>query len=515
MTGKGKTGGLSFRPYLAFILIPPLILMLFLSVFPFKRAIVSLVYPYQLDYAEGFLAVEAEQLASGQSIYQPVEEPPYLVGNYPPVYPLLQAPFFFLFGPSLLWGRLIVFLSTLGIMIMIGFIVWGNSRYIIMAILSPLLFWNTFALHEWIAYVRVDLPAICLGLAGLFMISLNDSRRNRMIALLLFSLSLYTKQIQFFAPLAACLYLIMKDWKSGLKFTGILAGIVLGIFIILTLLTRGEYFRHTVTYNANIFEWWQVLTWIRHVLRFHFFFVILFVMLLIFYTVGRFKNKKDINSFDLYFIYAVLGLISVLAIGKVGAASNYLLEFYVSAAIFAGLIIGEWIKSIKRNHKNGLLLFLFYLSVVLLFFHSVRLLTVQRMLFSRPNPEKVALEKGDRLLEIIKGVEGEVYSEQPVFNLLSGKEVSFQPFIMSELAKEGKWNQEPFLKKLSHAEYSLIVTGQDIQKEGFKWQYTEEMQQAIRQSYRSLYPEGSMWKRLLEHPAGGIPYYVYVPEEEK
>ncbi len=46
-------------------------------------------YGYDHDGEEGFILNQAHALKQGDSIYQPIDEAPWLVGNYPPVFPLI------------------------------------------------------------------------------------------------------------------------------------------------------------------------------------------------------------------------------------------------------------------------------------------------------------------------------------------------------------------------------------------------------------------------------------------
>jgi hypothetical protein len=116
------------------------------------------------------------------------------------------------------------------------------------------------------------------------------------------------------------------------------------------------------------------------------------------------------------------------------------------------------------------------------------------------------------MLDIVSDFPDPILCEQPIFLLLSGKKIVFQPFIMSELQKEGKWNQQRFIEDLGQRRFSLIVTGQDVRKEGHFWQYTKEMIQAIREQYTPLLDEGAPWRAALESPSGGIPYFIYIPK---
>jgi hypothetical protein len=495
-------------------LLPALIILLIMSFWPLQRAILAQRFPYQLDYAEGYLAVEAWQVSRGETPYPPIHDYPYLVGNYPPVFILLQAPMFLIFGPSLFWGRLICLLCALGIAGLMVFIVRKNGGHWIPAVLAPLLFFNTYALHEWSGYARVDLPAIFFSLAGLAILAnQNLTGRHLRLALIFFLLGVYTKQIQIFAPLSAIIYLVLKDWKTGLRFTAWLLGLAAGFFILFTLATGGQYFYHTVLYNANVFSWWQVGVWLRHLALFYRF-LLTTVLLLgatkIWEYIGK-ARKGIVLPPGLFSLYAMAGAISIIAIGKVGAASNYLLECHVALGIFWGIGISRLGRQMNSNSGRILRMTLIFLVIVLTNFHAGWLFHLRPFLFNRPNPDKVVNAKCDEMLQIVRGHPDPILCEQPIFLLLAGKRVLFQPFIMSQLAREGKWNQAKFLEDVRRGKFSLIVTGQDVGQEGYFWQYTLEMRQAIREKYTSLLLDKPSLRHLMESPAGGIPYYIYVP----
>jgi len=58
-------------------------------------------FPYPLDYGEGPLLEQAVRLGQGLPIYRvPGAEPPWTVGNYPPLFPLLNGGLSLVFGPG-------------------------------------------------------------------------------------------------------------------------------------------------------------------------------------------------------------------------------------------------------------------------------------------------------------------------------------------------------------------------------------------------------------------------------
>ena len=504
---------------LLWLLFPACLILILIAYYPLERSVLALRYPFQLDYAEGYIAAESWMITQGESIYPPLSDYPYLVGNYPPVYPFLCAPFFLLFGASLFWGRLFCVISALGICGVMIFIIWRKTRAVLPSLLAPLIFINTYALYEWIGYARVDLPAIFFSLLGLaFILESSDKGRLRW-ALVFFILSVYTKQVQFFAPLAACLYLFWRDKKIGLRFAAWFAGLVIGIFLVLCICTKGEYYKHTVVYNANVFSWWQIKVWLRHVFLFHRYYLLLIILTSGFVFYKWFKEVKEIGakSPDLFSIYAAVGALSFFTIGKVGAASNYLLEFYAALGLFFGLNVSRVFDRMQIVRKKIPALILIFFLAFLFNMHAFHLLTIKSALFSRPNPLRADWDQGRLMLDIVRDYPDPILCEQPIFLILAGKKVVFQPFIMSQLHKESKWNQVGFIRDIRKKRFSLIMTGQDMFDPEIEhlWQYTEQMRNTIRDHYKPLFKEKSPDMKLLITSSVGIPYYIYIPRQVK
>lgn len=495
-------------------LIPACVVLAVLAFQPLDRAFRSMAYPFQLDYAEGFLAVEAHMISRGQGIYPTLNDYPYLVGNYPPLYPLMQAPFFLLFGPSLFWGRLICFLSGLGIAAAMFFIIHRRTGRILPAILAPLLLINTYALYEWIGYARVDLPAIFFGILGLAILASGQGRPRRTAALVFFLVSIYTKQIQLFAPASGCLWLILRERKTGIRFTAWFLGCAFGIFLLLNLVTGGRYFMHTVVYNANVFDWWQVKAWLRHIFLFYPFSLVTIIFFAIRHFLKWRGTEKRSMTPDLFTIYALFGGLSFLAIGKVGAASNYLIEAHIALYIYLGIRVSMLGDSLEGERVKKQIPAIVVIAV-LLNLQAVQLVRTSGSLFSRPNPDRTSLEKGRMMLDIVGRFPDPILCEQPIFQLLAGKEVLFQPFIMAQLQKEGKWDQGAFLEDIRTGRFSLLVTGQDIYGTSHFWQYTGEAIESMRENYELYYRNQPVKRAFMESPSGGIPYYIYIPKKRE
>ncbi|MCB2155733.1 DUF2029 domain-containing protein [bacterium] len=509
--------------WLAIALIPPVILLLFIGLHPFKRSVEAIAYPYQIDPEEGFLFEQAIQLAKGRTIYPDISGYPYTVGNYPPVYPAMWAGLVPFAPRSIAPGRLLATLATLVIVALLLYGILRETGLVVPSLLGAGLFLATWDLNDWIAYARVDLPAIAFGLAGL--IAITSSRRwaGLWAGVALFTLAFFTKQTQIVAPAAVLVGMLWRreTTRAGIFCIAMLAAV--GITTLaLQLMTGGEFLRHTVLYNMNVFDPEQLQRWIHHIWFWGKFKIVATALLLMVVpAVWRHQRwiERDEESgeeeaqddtppegitFTAYLIFATL---SVISIGKEGAAANYLLEFNAAIALFVGVNLGLLVRRVgDREHPHQTLTLMSGLTIALFWFHALDLFAypvadgVQKRDLLAGGPTQQDRAVAEVVYSQVLDATGPVLCEEPVFNILAGQKVLFQPFIMSQLAKEKKWDESGFVKDLIEGKFDLIVTSQDLMDDDqFFWRFTPNMRAAIKASYVEKSHVGR--------------YFLYVPKD--
>jgi hypothetical protein len=535
-TGTGPT--LQPRVWLlSLVLLPVLIYLLLLARYPLTRAYEGLRFPYQLDAEEGFLVNQALQLSHGKSIYQPIEQPPYLVGTYAPIYPALNAIVLRLHRPStyfLLSGRLISLLSWIVIVVLMFILVYEKTRNVFLSLLSPLLVTITYDLYEWLPYYRVDLLAICLCLIGLTLIALTATKLGKVLAICALVLAVFTKQSQLAAPISCCIFLLLQDYKVGLRFVGGLLAPIALIFILLNIVTGGEYYKHTVLYNANIFDFFQLKVMLKHLVRFNRALLVAAGIICL-YGIGnviasRLHSTQRLSTaqpdseqnhaplriiallkqLDLITIYFLVSLLSLIGLAKQGAATNYLLEPHIAISLFVCTRLGILMTGIASRAASPLRLAVVLLITALLYAHALNLHVKRHILFFPHNPDSSDMQKASAVLDAVRDQRGDVLSEFPIFNIMAGKPVLFHGFIMSQLAREGKWNQTPFLRTIHEQRFDLVITTQDITNPDQVFErYTPEILKTLRHFYEPYYP----YNIALDF-GRGTPYYLYVPRKK-
>jgi hypothetical protein len=325
----------------------------------------------------------------------------------------------------------------------------------------------------------------------------------------------------------------------------------LGVFLILNFLLGGEFWNHLVVYNRNTMDWGAFRSVLKNEIWFFYrWWIIALAAGGILIGMGAIppfrmasndivdeRRRQGHRAAGIFAtLYFVISAFSLAAFAKSGSAANYALEPLAAAAILVVTLIGglqdgsavskpmgyRWISA------AGLLVVSLCLTI-----HVARILPimwtevlppgeagekvgrflderrVDWALFSSANPTPEEVARGDRVVAEIRETPGEVLSELPVFAMAAGCEVVFQPFIMTTLAREGRWQEAPFLEGLRRGRFGLIVTTQDlreVRRGGVLARYTDSMAEAILGRYAlvEVSPPGPL----------GLPYFLWRPRPE-
>lgn len=371
-------------------------------------------------------------------------------------------------------------------------------------------FLTTFEFAYWAAFARVDLLALALAFAGIIASHHARSLRGILLAAVLLTAALFTKQTQVIAVAVAAGGMA---WNGKRRHAGELLAMCagMGAVIGLTLLamTGGEFWRHTVTYNANAMDWTQLIPWAKHLARFSG----IAVVACIFAGVVAFAQHNDEDlapdpSFTpilkLSTLWLAAGCIEALSLAKAGAAANYLLDLQCALAWWMLLRVGAKMPNNRvpgGTWRNAAVPFV--LGIGMLATAIVPTPTGRWDILSNVStPAPGAAEGLAAIEEIILTVEGDTLCEDPIPMMRLGREVIYQPFIMSQLAREGKWDDSKFIAMIDSEKFALIVTTQDLANAPVLFGFTPTMRDQILANY-------ALTRRVA---AGNQDYYAYSPK---
>jgi ABC-type glycerol-3-phosphate transport system permease component len=439
-----------------------------------RHGIAALAFPYPLNYGEGPLLDQAVRLQELQNIYpSDLSRPPYVISNYPPLFVLLQAPLVWAFGPAFLYGRAISLLCSIAVAGLIAATINTLTRDRTASVAGGLTFLAVpFVLH-WSSLDRVDMLGLALSWGGLYALVRRPDRRGVILAALLLVAAVYTRQTYVLAaPLAALAWLLARGQRRhalGLVImTGGLGLLLLGV---LSVLTEGGFFFHTVTANANEFRWGLVTGNLSFMGSFM---PLLFVGGLAFVVLGLRARPAAWWFVGTYLAAAVA---TAFLIGKIGSDVNYLLELSAALALAPGSLVGRYPS--RPGVRSALLLALAVQVAIM----------VQASQFTYARFQAGVIQTRDglaRLEEVVDDSNGQVLADEYAGLLpLEGRSIYLQPFEMTQLKRDGRWDQGPLIASIERREFPAILIWKPPYAQGvYRERWTREMLETVDENYR-------------------------------
>ncbi len=438
-----------------------------------------IAYPYQIDYGEGAHLDRARELAEGRTIYPAIDHYPYKVDNYPPVYDLLCSFLVRASGVSFWGGRTISVVSAMLVSLLVGVMAAAQTGRKCYGAIAALLFPAAAGVAYWSVLYRVDMLGLLLSLAGLALVIRYEGTDRVLLATPMFLLSLYARQSLIAAPLSTFAYLLGRDRRRAtIMIASLLASSAL-TFLALNAATSGQFYLHIVKYTATTFIPIRALQQYLKFARSHPAFLVLATTYTI-YALSRRRNSLIVN----YFILS--GLIALTA-GKVGSSVNYFLEVIAASCILTGLLVNG-LETEMQAGKDGMEARSAASMLV------ATLLLFQLVAYANPPLPPPEAER-DACLEVsgyIRNASGMIISEDTGLLVVNGKSIVLDPWIMTQLAKQGLWDQSTLIRDIEAKAFSLIVLRFDLEGQP-SGRFTAQAAEAMRENYTLLNKSGDFW----------------------
>jgi hypothetical protein len=481
-------------------LVPALFVLLLLPrLLTFVEAGASRVaWPWQIDYAEGVNLNAAHELSLGHNIYRHNGPDAFLSAPYPPVFFALTSPVMALTGPSFGWGRIISLIATLAVALLIFYVVWRLTRNPAAGALGGALWLSLSPVIVWSAFFKQDIPAMALDLAGLAWAMRYPTGRRLLVPAVLFALAFYTKQSAISGAAATTLWLLARDWRTGLRFGVVLGALVLVPFGVGTLLTSGGLYEHLVGYHSLPHTGRRFMRSITQLVNEYWPLLLLggtALAGLVSYLVTTARRTAGATTFArlregasgpyalllAYTVIAWAGTISRL--GYEGANFNHLMDGLLPTCILAGLGVahaGRWALGAGPMRWAGAA------GLVL----AVGLLGVQMFLYNPPQrwftsgwPDPAVNREMQGISRTVASTPGDMFSEDAYLLLANGKRVIYEDAsTFVPLANLNEWDDSAFNRSIRDRRFSLILLLQG----NVRW--TEEGLRLFAGSYDLKFP---------------------------
>lgn len=482
------------------------------------NAYLSAIFPGQMDYAEGIVWQQA-LLIPGPRMYGDLQQYPFLVFHYPPFYHLVVRAVATLGNLSWLFaGRMISLVSTFALAALAGTLVFEATRRAVPrraalagALLAALLFSTFSVMQFWARTMRVDMLAAAIEFLGLYLGLVALSRpRLRLLyaAFLVFVLAAYTKQTALGGAAATFLAALAVAPGRAIRAAGLafLAGGA--VFAGLMAVTGGGFARHIILYNVNRFSLAAAFTTLHDigaVQTYPIYLVIAAAVAAL--SLVRFAREWRRPAavpgpeaaappslgpavFALYFLLATANLV---ALGKSGAWSNYLIPWMSSWALLIGVAAAHACSALVARPAQPLA------ALLLLVLLAPQVVAAPTLSGERRLIDPEFRREHDELLAMIERANKPVFSDDMTLLMETGREVPWEPSIISELSAKGLFDERQVVSLIEQHAFAFMVVWGEPGNPWFDARHSPAVTAAIEQNY-------PVDRKLAEHhvrlPAG-------------
>jgi hypothetical protein len=444
-------------------------------------------FPFNVDYGEGPILDQVMRLSRFENIYPTdISQSPFTIGNYPPLYHLVQLPFAWIFGPAFWYGRVINLISLLAAAYFIGASLYAITKDTLSSLVGgSFLLAMPYILH-WSGFVRIDSLALAVSWAGLYTVVRFPNRRKTMIVTALcLTGAIFTRQTYgLAAPFAAFIWLLSQKprWRA-FELAGWTAAFSVILFLLINLLSGGGFYFNVITANVNPFFWETVKNYWNGIWDHMGYLVVTSLAFLV--LAVWFKQK----TWWLGAPYLLAATASAITIGKDGSNVNYLFELSAALAFCAGAFLA-WPGNSWQGRKWVGRLWWLKLAPILLLAIQVNAIYPWAREDYYNWPTNRALHEREsiaKMAELIAASDKPVLADEFMGLIpLAGKNLVFQPFEYKQLVAGEIWDQSPFIDAIFEKQYGLILLYDPPSWDSRGARWTQQQLDAIRGNYRQI-----------------------------
>ncbi len=446
-----------------------------------------LAWPWQFDFTEGVNLSATMQLANGHNIYAHNGPDAFVSAPYTPFFFMLTAPISLLAGPTLWVGRAISLAATLIVALLPVYAVRRATRSWLAGALAAALWLSLSPVIVWAALYTQHILALMFGLAGLVWAMRYPGGKRLYVAAVWLALAFYTKQSAVDAAGAVVVWLLLLDWRRGLRFGAALALVVGLPFASANLLLKGGLWEHAFGNQAlpwNERRFWRLLNrlwgeyWPVLGLGVGCAAGAVAAKMPALRRLGLPRMSKEWGLAALYFVFAQASVL--VRLGRDGVNYNHMIDALLPACLLVGLSTGYVMGRVNAGARRGSGM----RSTATLVALSA-LVVAQTSILADPHtwylggwPSEELDGQMRSLSKLVADTPGDIYSEDVYLALSNGRPVIYDDaFMFVSLANQGKWDESVFDRSLRDRRFSLIL----LQADSERW--TEAGRKAFTENY--------------------------------
>ena len=360
-----------------------------------------ITYPFELEWMEGAIVDHVIRVLEGHPLYvEPSLE--FIPFIYPPLYYYIAALFSKIVGVGFFAPRLVSYLSALFCFYFIFMIVRKKTGSVLWGVVSAGLFAATYPVAgDWFDIARVDMLALLLTLAPIYLVFCRERTGTAFWAGLLVALAFFTKQTMILIAAPLALHYLIHNRKKFVIFSATVLVISLGGTLLLDFLHDGwyTYYLFNLPAGQEIYNYRYTTFWTDDLLPY----LSVGVFLALVYI---FKPPyKNYPRERLGFVTVLIVLLIISLMGRIHSAGwiNVLVPALAGISLTVGLLTGEFFSKIYKNLSGRN----FTMGIILIAAVTYQL----GWLYYNPAdciPDRSDREAGEKLFEKLKPFEGNI-----------------------------------------------------------------------------------------------------------
>jgi hypothetical protein len=410
----------------------------------------TLAFPYDLNYGEGYVLNDAVRLSRGESLYVDLQQFPMVRSPYPPLFPLAWSFFEPLTGPAFWPGRLLSVLSLVGIGALLSWNAWRVRCGIWPSVVAVGLVAASPFVYQWAGYARVDMLALLFAVGGVVVAQWIGGWRGVLLSASLCGLAMWTKQTTVTAAVAVGIAFTLRSWRFGAAFAMLIGVPSLLVVLALNAATAGEFSHHVLAGNATN----PVIPLRAAVYVAAFVILDLPAVVASLWWLRRGLTRRP-SPIAMYLPVAVLAAVSA---GNGGSSVNYLIEPVLAVALALPF---AWRALPREAALAAPMLAVVQLALLVHWPNSFGTTYLAEGAIGH-TPTEVDAAIGAHLDGLVRAAPGDVIAEPAGFALRNGRPVYLQPIDLRAEQLQGRWRSEPLTAALASGRFSEVITAYNL-----------------------------------------------------
>jgi len=425
--------------------------------------IFRIAYPYPLELYEGVLVEQVLRILEGKALYaEPSVE--YIPSVYPTLYFYLSAFLAKFLGIGFFPLRLVSVLASLGAFFLVYLIVKKETGRKDLALAAAALLAAVYKINrDWYDIARVESLFLFWVLAAFCLIRFAKTSKGLALAGLCVGLAFLSKQTALAIFLPLFVYSIFVHGRRSVFLIGTAAAVIALTTLYFERASGGWYlyylFKIPAQHAASFMGERVWSFWLKDLLAG---LPVAFPMALVFILV---KDPGLPRNTKFFYLCAAAGMLGVSWLGRlpVGGARNALFPAHAWIAVVSGLSASAFL----AKKKDTAIYVLFALQLALLIYDPLIRI-----------PQKASYEAGEKTIQRIREVEGDVYAPSlPFVPRLAGKGSTAHPTLLKDIRggdpERGERLIEETRRRIRDGEYAAIFFEPNFFEEPFGKKYVK------------------------------------------